>query len=81
MDGADPLTFRILGKTCVVILPPTINDYPARETAENLNSEGRRQGDALGPRASLTRRKAAASQNCERNLGSFSNMRRMSGMP
>jgi|HubBroStandDraft_4_1064222.scaffolds.fasta_scaffold452639_2 hypothetical protein len=28
MDGADPLTFRILGKTCFVTLPPTIDGVP-----------------------------------------------------
>jgi hypothetical protein len=34
MNGPDPLTFRILGKTCVIILPPTIDGVaPANDAA------------------------------------------------
>ena len=45
MNGPDPLSFRILGKTCVIILPPTIDGVPpandaAREEPRNLSLTG-----------------------------------------
>jgi hypothetical protein len=33
MNGPDPLTFRILGKTCVIVLPPTIDGVPPANDA------------------------------------------------
>lgn len=47
MDGAGPLTFRILGKTYVITLPPTIDGVPpANDAARDARHY---RGDATPP--------------------------------
>jgi len=35
MNGADPLTFHILGRTCVITLPPTLDGVPPANDADD----------------------------------------------